>query len=33
MPSLKGIPGELKPAPKEKVLTLQELVNQIEKDA
>ena len=29
MPSLKGIPGELEPAPKEKVLTLQELVYQL----
>lgn len=29
MPSLKGIPGELEPAPNEKVLTLQELVNQL----
>lgn len=33
MPSLKGIPGELKPAPEEKVLTLQELVNQIKSEA
>jgi len=29
MPSLKGIPGELEPAPDEKVLSLQELVNQL----
>jgi len=29
MPSLKGIPGELESAPNEKVLTLQELVNQL----
>ena len=30
MPSLKGIPGEIEPAPDEKVLSLQELVNQLE---
>ena len=29
MPSLKGMPGTLEPAPKEKVLTLQELVYQL----
>lgn len=29
MPSLKGMSGELEPAPNEKVLTLQELVNQL----
>jgi len=29
MPSLKGIPGVLEPAPNEKVLTLEELVNQL----
>ena len=29
MPSLKGMSGELEPAPSEKVLTLQELVNQL----
>ena len=29
MPSLKGIPAEIEPAPNEKVLSLQELVNQL----
>ena len=29
MPSLKGMKGELEPAPDEKVLTLQELINQL----
>ena len=29
MPSLKGIPGVLEPAPNEKVLTMQELINQL----
>ena len=29
MPSLKGIPAEIEPAPDEKVLSLQELVNQL----
>ncbi len=33
MPSLKGIPGEIEPAPNEKVLTLQELVNQLKMEA
>jgi formylmethanofuran dehydrogenase subunit D len=33
MPSLKGIPGELEPAPNEKVLTMQELVNQLKMEA
>ena len=32
MPSLKGIPGELTPAPKERVLTIEEIVNQLEED-
>jgi len=29
MPSLKGMSGVLEPAPDEKVLTMQELVNQL----
>ena len=29
MPSLKGIPAEIEPAPNEKVLSLQELVNKL----
>ena len=29
MPTLKGIPAEIEPAPNEKVLSLQELVNQL----
>ena len=29
MPTLKGIPAEIEPAPNEKALTLQELVNQL----
>ena len=33
MPSLKGMPGELEPAPNEKVLTMQELVNQLKMEA
>jgi formylmethanofuran dehydrogenase subunit D len=33
MPSLKGMPGTLEPAPDEKVLTMQELVNQLKMEA
>jgi len=33
MPSLKGMSGELEPAPDEKVLTMQELVNQLKMEA
>jgi formylmethanofuran dehydrogenase subunit D len=33
MPTLKGIPAEIEPAPDEKVLSLQELVNQIKMEA
>ena len=33
MPSLKGIPAEIEPAPEEKVLSLQELVNQLKMEA
>jgi len=33
MPSLKGIPAEIEPAPDEKVLSLQELVNQLKMEA
>jgi formylmethanofuran dehydrogenase subunit D len=32
MPSFKGIPAEIEPAPKEKVLTLHELLNQYYKE-
>ena len=32
MPSLKGIPAEIEPAPNEKVLTLQSLLNQFHKE-
>jgi formylmethanofuran dehydrogenase subunit D len=32
MPSLKGMSGELEPAPKNKVLTIQEIVNQLKED-
>jgi formylmethanofuran dehydrogenase subunit D len=32
MPSLKGMSGELEPAPNEKVLTLKELVNQLKEE-
>ena len=31
MPSLKGIPAEIEPAPNEKVLSLQDLLNQFQK--
>jgi formylmethanofuran dehydrogenase subunit D len=33
MPSLKGMSGTLEPAPKEKVLTMQELINQLKIEA
>ncbi|UCC58647.1 MAG: molybdopterin dinucleotide-binding protein [Candidatus Bathyarchaeum sp.] len=33
MPSLKGIPAEIEPAPNERVLSLQELVNQLKMEA
>ena len=33
MPSLKGIPAEIEPAPNEKVLSIQELVNQLKMEA
>jgi formylmethanofuran dehydrogenase subunit D len=33
MPSLKGMSGVLEPAPNEKVLTMQELVNQLKMEA
>jgi formylmethanofuran dehydrogenase subunit D len=33
MPSLKGMSGTLEPAPDEKVLTMQELVNQLKMEA
>jgi formylmethanofuran dehydrogenase subunit D len=33
MPSLKGMPGVIEPAPDEKVLTMQELVNQLKLEA
>ena len=33
MPSLKGMQGVLEPAPNEKVLTMQELVNQLKMEA
>ena len=33
MPSLKGMKGVLEPAPNEKVLTMQELVNQLKMEA
>lgn len=33
MPSLKGIPAEIEPAPDEKVLSMQELVNQLKMEA
>jgi formylmethanofuran dehydrogenase subunit D len=33
MPTLKGIPAEIEPAPDEKVLSLQELVNQLKMEA
>lgn len=32
MPSLKGIPAEIKPAPKERVLSLQDLLNQFHEE-
>ena len=32
MPSFKGIPAEIEPAPNEKVLSLQELLNQFHKE-
>jgi len=32
MPSLKGIPAEIEPAPNEKVLSLQNLLNQFQKE-
>ncbi len=32
MPSLKGIPAEIEPAPNEKVLSLQNLLNQFDKE-